>query len=67
MANLNETYEDPKKLANDYVHEVYSLIKKRNPGEVEFLQATREIFDSLTSRIFKKSAIYSDGIFGKNY
>ena len=62
MANLNETYEDPKKLANDYVHEVYSLIKKRNPGEVEFLQATREIFDSLRPVFSKNPHYIRDGI-----
>ncbi len=39
MANSNRNYTDPKKLANDYVHEVYALVKKRNPGELEFLQA----------------------------
>ena len=62
MTNLNETYEDPKKLANDYVHEVYSLIKKRNPGEVEFLQATREIFDSLRPVFSKNPHYIRDGI-----
>ena len=44
MTNLNETYDDPKKLANDYVHEVYALLKKRNPGEVRiFTSDSRNI------------------------
>ncbi len=47
MTKLNSINTDNKKRANDYVHEVYELVKKRNPDEKEFLQATREIFDSL--------------------
>ena len=62
MTNLNETYNDPKKLANDYVHEVYALLKKRNPGEIEFLQATREIFDSLRPVFSKNPQFIRDGI-----
>lgn len=57
MTNLNREYENPKKLANDYVHEVYALLKKRNPDEKEFLQATREIFDSLRP-VFEKNPQY---------
>lgn len=62
LTNINETYNDPKKLANDYVHEVYELIKKRNPGETEFLQATREIFDSLRPVFVKNPHYIEDGI-----
>ena len=62
MTNLNETYDDPKKLANDYVHEVYALLKKRNHGEQEFLQATREIFDSLRPVFAKNPHYIRDGI-----
>jgi len=57
MTKLNETHSDNKKRANDYVHEVYELIKKRNPDEKEFLQATREIFDSLRP-VFSKHPVY---------
>ncbi|WP_445683290.1 NADP-specific glutamate dehydrogenase [Sporosarcina sp. FSL W7-1349] len=42
-----DVVQSNKNRANDYVHEVYELVKKRNPDEKEFLQATREIFDSL--------------------
>ncbi|AOV07105.1 NADP-specific glutamate dehydrogenase [Sporosarcina ureilytica] len=62
LTNINETYNDPKKLANDYVHEVYELLKKRNPGESEFLQATREIFDSLRPVFIKNPHYIEDGI-----
>ncbi len=30
-----------------YIHDVYQLILKRNPGEVEFHQAVREVLESL--------------------
>lgn len=62
MANSTQNYTDAKKLANDYVHEVYALVKKRNPGELEFLQAIREIFDSLRP-VFEKNPHYiTEGI-----
>ena len=48
--------------ANDYVHEVYELVKKRNPGEKEFLQATREIFDSLRPIFLKHPTFIHNGI-----
>jgi glutamate dehydrogenase (NADP+) len=62
MMNLNESYADNKKRANDYVHEVYELIKKRNPDEKEFLQATREIFDSLRPVFAKHPDYIANGI-----
>ena len=62
MTKLNETHTDNKKRANDYVHEVYELIKKRNPDEKEFLQATREIFDSLRPVFSKHPDYISNGI-----
>ena len=43
MTNLNETYHDLEKLANDYVHEVYALLRKRNHGEQEFHQPLENI------------------------
>ena len=51
-----------KSRANDYVHEVYELVKKRNPGEKEFLQATREIFDSLRPVFLKHPEFIQNGI-----
>lgn len=36
-----------------YTNEVFEIVKKRNPGENEFLQAVREIFDSLEPVIEK--------------
>ncbi|MDW0117076.1 NADP-specific glutamate dehydrogenase [Sporosarcina thermotolerans] len=48
--------------ANDYVHEVYELVKKRNPDEKEFLQAIREIFVSLRPVFAKHPEYIRDGI-----
>jgi len=62
MTKLNETHNENKKRANDYVHEVYELIKKRNPDEKEFLQATREIFDSLRPVFSKHPNYITNGI-----
>ncbi|WP_432352429.1 NADP-specific glutamate dehydrogenase [Sporosarcina sp. A2] len=47
MTKLNVEHIDVQQRSNDYVHQVYDQVKKRNANETEFLQATREIFDSL--------------------
>ena len=62
LTNLNDVTRDAKKLANDYVHEVYELLKKRNSDETEFLQATREIFDSLRPVFSMHPEYISNGI-----
>ncbi|TQR21387.1 NADP-specific glutamate dehydrogenase [Psychrobacillus vulpis] len=53
---------EQKNRANDYVHEVYELVKKRNPEEKEFLQAIREIFDSLRPVFLKHPEFIHNGI-----
>lgn len=62
MTNLHDVTRDAKKLANDYVHEVYELLKKRNADEKEFLQAAREIFDSLRPVFSKHPEYIANGI-----
>ena len=62
MINLDEGYSNPQKTANDYVHGVYDSLKKRNPDETEFLQATREIFESLRPVFIKRTDFIRDGI-----
>ncbi|WP_432363963.1 NADP-specific glutamate dehydrogenase [Sporosarcina sp. UB5] len=57
-----ENTRDNRSRANDYVHEVYELVKKRNPDEKEFLQATREIFDSLRPVFAKHPEYIRNGI-----
>lgn len=58
----NEVAYTNRKRANDYVHEVYELVKTRNPDEKEFLQATREIFDSLRPVFAKHPEFMENGI-----
>ncbi|MCG3089479.1 NADP-specific glutamate dehydrogenase [Sporosarcina cyprini] len=57
-----EVLTENRNRANDYVHEVYELVKKRNPDEKEFLQATREIFDSLRPVFAKHPEYIANGI-----
>lgn len=58
MANTLNTTTNPEMLtATTYVTEVYESVKKRNPHEYEFHQATKEIFDSLIP-IFAKYPKY---------
>ena len=60
MKNNNQI--ESKQRANDYIHEVFELVKKRNPHEKEFLQATREIFDSLRPVFSKHPEYMANGI-----
>lgn len=62
MTKIDEVEFNNRKRANDYVHEVYELVKKRNPDEKEFLQATREIFDSLRPVFAKHPEFIHNGI-----
>lgn len=46
--------------SNATVNEVYEQVLRRNPGEVEFHQAVREVFDSL-DLVVHKHPQYADG------
>ncbi|KIL76652.1 NADP-specific glutamate dehydrogenase [Bacillus badius] len=57
---MNITQETPNKstqLAKPYVDRIYQTVLERNPGEQEFHQAVKEIFDSLTP-VFAKYPQY---------
>lgn len=59
---MNITQETPNKsmkLAQAYVDEAYKTVQKRNPGEEEFHQAVKEIFDSLVP-VFAKYPKYME-------
>lgn len=62
MTKLNVKHVDVQQRSNDYVHQVYEQVKRRNPNEVEFLQATREIFDSLRPVFAQHPEYISSGI-----
>ncbi|OIJ10793.1 glutamate dehydrogenase [Anaerobacillus alkalilacustris] len=51
--------QDQLEAAKKYVNEVYEVVQKRNQGENEFLQAVKEVFDSLVP-VFAKYPVYMD-------
>lgn len=59
MTIVQEIQQDKLQAAKAYVNEVYELVKKRNPGESEFHQAVKEIFDSLVP-VFAKHPKYME-------
>ncbi|VDG97160.1 NADP-specific glutamate dehydrogenase [Lysinibacillus sphaericus] len=62
MSKLNVEHVDVQRRSNDYVHQVYEQVKRRNANETEFLQAIREIFDSLRPVFAKHPEYISSGI-----
>ena len=53
MASSNQTMTK----GEQYIHEVFEQVKKRNPNEPEFHQAVKEIFESLIP-VFDKHPQY---------
>ncbi|MGP4107864.1 NADP-specific glutamate dehydrogenase [Virgibacillus sp. L01] len=47
MDTIQDVLIKESHIAKDYVNKVYNTVEKRNPNEYEFLQAVKEIFDSL--------------------
>ncbi|MDF2682863.1 MAG: gdhA [Brevibacillus sp.] len=62
MAALQEIQLDDMQIARSYVNEVYETIQARNPGEHEFHQAAKEIFDSLVPVFAKHPKYMNNGI-----
>jgi len=62
VATVQEVEQDHLQAAKEYVHDVYEAVKKRNPGEYEFHQAIKEIFDSLVPVFAKKPKYMEHGI-----
>lgn len=59
MATLEEVLQSELKTAKEYTNQVFETVKKRNPGEGEFHQAVKEIFDSLVP-VFAKHPKYME-------
>ncbi|MFD0673583.1 NADP-specific glutamate dehydrogenase [Cohnella sp. GCM10027633] len=59
MSIAQEIRSTDLQAAKAYVNEVYETVKKRNPGENEFHQAVKEIFDSLVP-VFAKHPKYKE-------
>jgi glutamate dehydrogenase (NADP+) len=59
MITIEKTNQPGTQVAKDYINSVFETVKKRNPHEVEFHQAVKEIFDSLVP-IFAKQPKYME-------
>lgn len=59
MTTLKGVLQEGNEAAKEHVNEVYETVKKRNPNESEFLQAVKEIVDSLVP-VFAKHPKYID-------
>ncbi|WP_406589563.1 NADP-specific glutamate dehydrogenase [Bacillus atrophaeus] len=54
MPTLEDVKQSDLQAAADYVNKVYKAVEQRNPHEAEFLQAVKEIFDSLPPVLAKR-------------
>ncbi|MBQ7715649.1 MAG: NADP-specific glutamate dehydrogenase [Clostridia bacterium] len=52
-------------IANAYLQKVYADVEKRNPGEPEFLQAVREVFESLSVVADRRPDLIEAGVFDR--
>ncbi|MBQ7714280.1 MAG: NADP-specific glutamate dehydrogenase [Clostridia bacterium] len=52
-------------IANAYLQKVYADVEKRNPGEPEFLQAVREVLESLSVVADRRPDLIEAGVFDR--
>ncbi len=52
-------------IANAYLQKVYADVEKRNPGENEFLQAVREVLESLSVVADRRQDLIDAGVFDR--
>ena len=52
-------------IANAYLQKVYADVEKRNPGETEFLQAVREVLESLSVVADRRPDLIEAGVFDR--
>ncbi len=52
-------------IANAYLQKVYADVERRNPGEAEFLQAVREVFESLSVVADRRPDLIEAGVFDR--
>ncbi|MFA9559534.1 NADP-specific glutamate dehydrogenase [Evansella sp. AB-rgal1] len=62
MAILVKTEQAEVTIVKEYVNDVFEQVKKRNPNEVEFHQAVKEVFDSLIPVLTKNTKYIHHGI-----
>ena len=49
-------------MKNEYLARVYAQVEQRNPGEKEFLQAVREVLESLQTLVEKHPEYEKNGV-----
>ena len=59
MDTMQKIQQDKSSVAKEYVNQVYDEVIKRNQNESEFLQAVKEVFDSLIP-VFEKNPKYME-------
>lgn len=62
MSTIDATLQSDKQKAKQYVTNVYNATAQRNPHETEFLQAVKEIVDSLVPVIARQPKYMNSGI-----
>ncbi|MED3822032.1 NADP-specific glutamate dehydrogenase, partial [Priestia aryabhattai] len=53
MITIEKNQSTYTESVQDYVNQVFEIVKKRNPNESEFHQAVKEVFDSLIPVLIK--------------
>ncbi|QHS21746.1 NADP-specific glutamate dehydrogenase [Virgibacillus sp. MSP4-1] len=62
MKTMEDVKDIQKQNVRDYVQQVYHRVEKRNEYEPEFLQAVKEVFDSLLPVLVKNPTYIKKGI-----
>ncbi|GAA0492342.1 NADP-specific glutamate dehydrogenase [Salinibacillus aidingensis] len=62
MKTMEDVKDIQKQNVRDYVQQVYHRVEKRNEYEPEFLQAVKEVFDSLLPVLVKNPTYINKGI-----
>src|SRR5690554_1589944 len=62
MKTLEETKKSQKTIAEEYVQQVFNIVKERNANEDEFQQAVKEVFDSLIPVLSKNPHYIKESI-----
>lgn len=52
-------------LTNKYLADLLETVKKRNPGEPEFIQAVTEVFETLQPVAEKRQDLIDAGVFDR--
>ncbi|MBU9714871.1 NADP-specific glutamate dehydrogenase [Evansella tamaricis] len=62
MKTMEKVVDSSREVAQEYVNRVFDTVKKRDPHELEFHQAIKEVFDSLVPVLARKPQYMNQGI-----